>query len=61
MLISAAYYKLCLVIRDHFDLPPSFVFAAIAVVMLGVAVLLPSRVVERKESLDYSREMVTES
>ena len=61
VLISAAYYKLCLEIRDRFDLPPSFVFAAIAVVMLGVAVLLPSRVVERKESLDYSRDMVTES
>jgi MFS family permease len=61
VLISAAYYKLCLVIRDQFDLPPSFVFAAIAIVMLGVAVMLPSHVVEREESLDYSREMVIES
>jgi len=61
VLISAAYYKLCLEIRERFDLPPSFAFAAIAVVMLGVAVLLPSRVVERKDSLDYSQETITES
>jgi hypothetical protein len=52
---SAAYYEASYRFRVYFDLPPSFVFFAIALVMLLIAILLPSRVVEREESLDYSQ------
>jgi hypothetical protein len=54
VIISAGYYQLCLSLRQRFDWPPAFVFVAIAIVMLGVAVRLPGYVVERPDSLEHS-------
>jgi MFS family permease len=53
VLISAGFYKACLLVRESMAWPPSVVFTAVAAVMAAVAIFLPARVVESDESLNY--------
>jgi len=55
VLVMAAFYEVCLRVRQSASWPPSAVFAAFAGLMLIVAVMLPARVAGSSDSLKQTQ------